>query len=347
MSNISQTNNDAASSQGSQTIIVHVHQGSWKSWTTRLLGLLLFLSVIMNFGLLTSLYPSHLSEERYPERHDSGDAQAPDKIAILTMKGTIMPPYSERLRKQIRQVAANDKYKGVLLVIDSPGGFVGDSDQIYHELKKLSDKKPVFVSMQGMAASGGYYIAMGVGPQGKIFAEPTTWTGSIGVIIPRYDISELADKLGIQADPLKTGEFKDALSPFRPMTDREREVWGNILNQAFEQFLSVIDENRNLDAAEVRALATGQVFTAQDALQSRLIDAIGFEEDALEALKEHLVAQQRIPDKDRVHVVKIIHTPNLFDFLVEQMHLGLSSAPEWWRDLERPLVPRALYMVCW
>jgi len=120
--------------------------------------------------------------------------------------------------------------------------------------------------MSSLAASGGYFVAMGAGPKSKIFAEPTTWTGSIGVIIPHYEVSDAATKLGIRAAPLKTGEFKDSLSPFRELTPRDKEVWDNILNQSFELFLEVIDENRDtLDMAKTRALATGQVYTAKDA----------------------------------------------------------------------------------
>jgi protease-4 len=128
---------------------------------------------------------------------------------------------------------------------------------------------------------------MGAGPESRIFAEPTTWTGSIGVIIPHYEVVGLAEKLGVEAAPLKTGEFKDALSPFRPMTDRDKEVWGNILNQAFEQFVEVIDQGRpKLDAEQVRALATGQIYTAKDARENGLVDELGYEEDALDALQK-------------------------------------------------------------
>src|SRR5207248_4028218 len=106
----------------------------------------------------------------------------------------------------IKKAKEDANVKGVLLAVDSPGGTVTDSHKIYHQLKELSEKKPVFVSMGSLAASGGYFVAMGAGTQAKIYAEPTTWTGSIGVIIPHYEVTELAEKAGIKALPLKTGE---------------------------------------------------------------------------------------------------------------------------------------------
>ena len=113
---------------------------------------------------------------------------------------------------------ADDAFGNIahLLVIDSPGGLVTDSHQIYHRLQKLQKEKPVNVQMKRMAASGGYYIAMGAGPKAKIFAEPTTWTGSIGVILPRYDFSKIAEQYGVASDPIKTGPYKDSLNPLRP-----------------------------------------------------------------------------------------------------------------------------------
>jgi protease IV len=224
------------------------------------------------------------------------------------------------------------------LRIDSPGGFVADSHQIYHELYKLHAKKPVYVQMQRMAASGGYYIAMGAGPKAKIFAEPTTWTGSIGVIIPRYDVSELAKKYGVDSAPLKTGEFKDSLNPFRPLSDAEKGVWSNIMDQSFQTFLQVIDDNREkLSMAQVQALATGQIYTAKDALANGLVDAIGYEEETLKEL-------QQACNLSTARVVTYSHPTTLVDVLLG----AKAQAP---RDpfatfLDNS-VPRAMYHCSW
>jgi protease IV len=244
------------------------------------------------------------------------------------------------LLKQIERAAKDDNVKGVLLEVDSPGGLVADSHEIYHRLKQLSAKKPMFVQMKRMAASGGYYISMGAGSQGRIFAEPTTWTGSIGVIIPRYDFSRLAETYGVGSDPLKTGEFKDALNPFRPMSDNERKLWENILDQSYRKFMGVIDENRDsLDAAAVKALATGQIFTADDAVENKLVDEIGYEEDALKALKAKLQLTEA-----RVITYSVPIT------LAEQL-LGSAVKVQQPVDPIKTLldasVPRALYMCSW
>ncbi|MCL4110319.1 UNVERIFIED_CONTAM: hypothetical protein GTU68_006596 [Idotea baltica] len=196
-----------------------------------------------------------------------------------------MPPFTERWRDQIEAAGKDDSVKGVLLVVDSPGGLVADSHQIYHDLQKLKLKKPIYVSMKRLAASGGYYVSMGGGPETKIFVEPTTWTGSIGVIIPRYNATELAGKIGVKVEPLTTGPLKDTLSPFRDLTDQERDVWKAIMDDSFDRFVNVIHENRTpLTEEAVRALATGQIYTANQAIENGMADEIGYEEDALEAL---------------------------------------------------------------
>lgn len=282
---------------------------------------LLFLSFLANVWLYGKYEKYYSPTNKAVETFFSGNALAADKIAIIRIQGTIMPPFTERTLAQIEQAQKDEAVKGVLLTIDSPGGFVADSHQIYHQLTQLRETKPVYVAMKRLAASGGYYVAMGAGPEGKIFAEPTTWTGSIGVIIPRYDISELAESWHIKSVPLKTGKFKDALSPFRELSPEERAVWADILNESFEKFLTVIDENRPeltvkktekptaegdpevvvnylaLIPAEAEpddpdTLATGQIFTASSALKHGLVDAIGFEEQALAELKEKLGVEE-------------------------------------------------------
>ncbi|MCA9006570.1 MAG: S49 family peptidase, partial [Planctomycetaceae bacterium] len=189
-----------------------------RRWMTRSLVVLLMISVLFNLGFY-AWYKEYFTIAGGPtEQFETGDQFAADKIAIISITGTIMPPFTERILESIKAAAEDDRVKGILLEIDSPGGLVADSHQIYHRLVELRKKKPIVVSMKRMAASGGYYVAMGAGEKGVIFAEPTTWTGSLGVIIPRFDLSGLADKVGVVSDPLKTGEFKDALNPFREMT---------------------------------------------------------------------------------------------------------------------------------
>jgi protease-4 len=312
----------------------------WRSWTIRFLLAALVMSAVCNVSMFAAFQEYFVSAESPQERFHSGEQFASDKIAVLTVDGTIMPPFTERLLKQIEHVAKDDSVKGVLLVVDSPGGLVADSHEIFHRLKELTDnkKKPIFVQMKRMAASGGYYISMGAGPQGRIFAEPTTWTGSIGVIIPHYDVSKLADKFGVASEPLKTGEFKDALSPFRALTDNERKLWERILDQSFQKFIKVIDDNRDgLDADAVKALATGQIYTADDAIENKLVDEIGYEEDSLKALQAKLGLSS-------VRVIKY-HTQTT---LLEQL-IGMQAKPtvDPWKVVMEASVPRAMYLCSW
>lgn len=310
-----------------------------RRWLIGLLFLGLMGSVFLNL-LLSVFCASYFSEVESPnEKFHSGDKLATAKIARLVTDFTIMPPHTHRLIDTIRQVSRQDDIKGAVLVIDSPGGLVSDSHQIYHELLKLAKKKPIFVAMKGIAASGGYYIAMGAGAGAPVYAEPTTWTGSIGVIMPRYDASELARKVGVTPDSLVTGPLKETLNPLKPMTDEEKKVWDVILDDSFRRFLTVIDESReNLDMEQVRALATGQVYTADQALQNGLIDAIGYEEDALEALKTKLGLKE-------VRVVDFEYPKSLTETLI-----GVTAQTRQTDPVSRLFdasVPRAMYFFGW
>lgn len=306
-------------------------------WAVRLLTILLVLSVMTNVSQFAA-YQDYSSGASAPfERFHSGTLTASRKIARLTVDFTIMPPFTQQILETIDVVAEDDSVDGVLLVVDSPGGLVSDSHEIYHRLKKLAEKKPIFVSMGGIAASGGYYIAMAAGAEGQIYAQPTTWTGSIGVIMPRYDLSGLADKIGVESDSMSTGPLKDTLNPLKEMSPAEREVWKVILDESFDRFLSVIDEGRpNLDMAKIRELATGQVYTSQQALDNGLVDAIGYEEDVVDALQKKLGLEE-------VRVIEYEHPQTFVDLLLSAQ----ASAPTTGDVLARMLdasVPRAMYM---
>ena len=203
---------------------VHIRvESARESRRLSLLGLILLgllaASVMMNVALIVSGVSDGMLPGAVQQVHRDGTKNAREKLAVIQFSGTIMPPFSERWISQIRHAAEDEAVKGVLLEIDSPGGLVADSHQIFHELQKLREDKPVYVSMKRMAASGGYYIAMGAGPEARVYAEPTTWTGSIGVILPRYNAAELASKIGVKTEPLTTGPLKGSLSPFRDLRD--------------------------------------------------------------------------------------------------------------------------------
>jgi len=329
---------ESAATGWPRTIVVQ--QPSSSRWLTWVLALMLLLSLFFNLLLVISLVADSLATNGPREVHVSG-TPGNGRLAILEVSGTIMPPFTERWLETIDTIQKDESIQGVLLRVDSPGGLVADSHQIYHALNQLREERgiPVYVSMARIAASGGYYIAMGAGPKGTIFAEPTTWTGSIGVIIPRYDVSGLASDIGVDSEPLTTGPYKDSLNPFHELTEGERKVWTGIMNDAFDQFKGVIDTGRsNLDADAIAKLATGQVYTADQSVENGLVDEIGFQDDAIDALARQLGLED--PE-----VVEFQHPPTLSDLLLGSMQGVEASNP--WQLLLESGVPRAMYFCGW
>jgi len=312
-------------------------------WLAIVLALLLCGSVLFNFlliGVTASQITSTSETSTLQEKFVSGDREATDRIAVVRINGTIMSPFTERTLKILKRIGNDANIKGIVLSVESPGGFVADSQRIYDQLMELHETKgkTIYVSMGRLAASGGYYVAMGGGPKAKIFAEPATWTGSIGVIIPRYDVSKLAADYGVKSEPLVTGPFKDALSPFKEMSPEERDVWKAIMDEAFDEFLTIIDKSRDkLDKEGVRKLATGQIYTAKQALANGMVDGIKYETDVIAQLQKDL-------GLTKVRAVTYEFPPTLVDLLV-----GASA-----KSAENPLVkvleasvPRAMYFFGW
>lgn len=314
--------------------------GFFKAWFTRLLFSFLLISVFVNFAMISSNADVDTGTQ---EKFVSGDEATTDRIVIIEANGTIMPPFTERIIGMVEEARDDDNVKGVVLVVDSPGGLVADSHQIYHRLTQLSEKKPVYVAMKRIAASGGVYIAMGAGVNGKIFAEPTTWTGSIGVIIPRYDLSAMAEKFGVKSDSLTTGPFKDSLNMFKPLSESDRKLWGAIMDDSFDRFVKIVAKSRKgrkeLDEEKVRTkLATGQVFTANQALENGLIDEIAFDDEVVEKLQKDL-------GLSKVRVVKYTFTPTVLDVLLGNVE---ARDPEvFWQKAMESTVPRAMYYCSW
>lgn len=326
----------ATVSAGEATIVIRVDPRPPRRWFRRVGLVLLCVSLLMNVWFLVD--PLGYVRPGIPEQHFSGVEGSANRIAIINFEGTISPPFTERWLRQIKQAAKDESVKGVILSIDSPGGFVADSHQLYREIQKLSKDKPVYVSMKRIAASGGYYIAMAPGEKVRIFAEPTTWTGSIGVIIARYNARELAEKIGVKVEPLVTGPLKDTLNPFRDMTERETQVWDAILKDAFDRFVGIVDAGRpQLDDAAVRALATGQVYTAQQALDNHLVDQLGYVEDALAAMAEELKLGSDY------EAFEYRSTPGLVDALIG----AAVDTPDMTSQFLDAASPKAMYYASW
>jgi protease-4 len=196
-------------------------------------------------------------------------------IGLVEVKGPILD--SQETVRQLVDFGDSNMVKAVALRIDSPGGVVGPSQEICAEVKKLAQKKKVIVSMGSVAASGGYYIAA---PATKIFANPGTITGSIGVLMKLSNFEGLMGKIGMKATTLKSGHFKDAGSPTRTMTKEEQAVLQGVIDNLHGQFVRAVAEGRKLPVEDVRKLADGRVYTGEQAIALKLVDKIGTLEDA-------------------------------------------------------------------
>lgn len=186
---------------------------------------------------------------------------------------------SGTLMRQFRKARRDDSVKAVLLRINSPGGSAAATQEAAAELQRLKDAgKPVIVSMGDSAASGAYWLAA---YGDKIYANPSTITGSIGVYMSYYDVQGLSEKLGVREEKIKSGPHKDMFSPFRPMTDEEQQMTQHMVDDMYEQFVAVVAEQRHMEAEKVRALADGRVFTGVQAKKEGLVDELGNYYDAL------------------------------------------------------------------
>ncbi len=200
-----------------------------------------------------------------------------DKVAVINVEGLIMD--SADINAQIKGYAERDDVKVVVVRINSPGGGVGASQEIYRELKKLREKKKVVVSMGGVAASGGYYIAAAAD---SIVANPGTITGSIGVIIEFLNFEELFKKLGLKGYVIKSGKYKDVGSPLREMKGEETELVQAVIDDVHRQFVEAIAEGRKMDVVKVEKYADGRILSGAQAKALGFVDVLGNMTDAIE-----------------------------------------------------------------
>ncbi len=200
-----------------------------------------------------------------------------DRVALIRIEGIITD--SRDATEEIKEYVKNPSVKAIVLRIDSPGGAVAPSQEIYEEVRKAVAKKKVLVSMGSVAASGGYYIAS---PATRIIANPGTLTGSIGVIMEIPNITGLMDKLGIKTEVVKSGKHKDMASIFRGIGKEEREILQGVLDNVHTQFIKAVAEGRKMLPSDVEKIADGRVFTGEQALKVGLIDELGNLEDAVQ-----------------------------------------------------------------
>ncbi len=202
-----------------------------------------------------------------------------NRIAVIVAEGEIVGGKAEgvissdKFAKEIRKARKDDNIKAIVLRVNSPGGSVVASEVIWREMAEAKKVKPVYVSMGEVAASGGYYISA---PADTIVAQPNTITGSIGIFGMMFNAQELLnDKLGITTDVVKTGELSDFMNPTRPMTDVERSIIQNIIEDGYETFISRVSEGRGMSTEAVKEIASGRVWTGNQAKERGLVDVLG------------------------------------------------------------------------
>ena len=232
-----------------------------------------------------------------------------ERVGIIEVEGVIED--SRETLRQIEMMAEDDRVKAVLVRVNSPGGAVAPSQEIHKALNELrtEHEKPVVVSMSTVAASGGYYISCSAD---SVLALPGTLTGSIGVILQFPDLQEIFRKVGIGMETIKSGPNKDIGSPFREMSERDRELLQEMVDDVYGQFVEAVVEGRGLSEDSVRAVADGRIFSGRQALELGLIDRTGSYHDAL-AVAGRMCGLGDDPETTKAKKPK----PSLFDVLTE------------------------------
>jgi len=278
---------------GMPTRVIVEQDRSRGRWSGRLAWAVAGVSLLVALASVAANARYFQRDAALAESWHSLSRSAPAKVAIVDVAGAIIGG-DGFATAQLAQVRRDEQVKAIVLRVDSPGGTVSGSDEIHERLRRLlADRDlPVVVSMGGIAASGGYYVAMAnAGRDDVIFAEPATLTGSIGVIIPHFDVSRLLERFDVADDSVTSGPLKEMLSPTKARTpelaERERAVLQGLVDDMFARFKSIVKAGRpRLDDAAIDRVATGQVFTARQALEAGLVDRIGFLDDAIERAVE-------------------------------------------------------------
>lgn len=338
------------------------------SFALNVLGGVVVLLLCLGFFSLHKMEALGLTEQHY-----SGKSGASDKVAVISLDGVILEGLLGYARKQIEQAANDHHVKAIVVRINSPGGSITASDDLHRKLlelrdgndKKNHDPRPLIVSMGSMAASGGYYIAM---PGQTIFAEPTTVTGSIGVYTSFPNVKALADNYGVKMNTIKQGQIKDSGSPFAEMSPHEHEVWQDMVDDAYQRFVKIVEKGRPILAGGkllqpltiaplnakpdflkngdkvkpyTRYLADGGVWTAENALKYQLIDKIGTLDDAIQS------AHDAAKLGDSYEAIKYERPSTFADMLGlgAQSHVGTSGTVLDPARLQAGFTPRMWYLM--
>lgn len=276
----------------------------------RILALMRPIALVLVIGLALagcSVISVDLTPRIRPLTEETVEGRGTAKILLMDLSGfiseesvspglTIGPqparvPTLVRIREELKKAGKDGDVRALVLRINSPGGTVTASDIIYREIEAFKERKkiPVVTVMMDLGASGGYYVALA---GDTIVAHPTTVTGSIGVIMLTVNAQGLLEKIGVSASAIKSGPRKDMGSPFRQITDEERAIFQSVIDELQRQFVAKVAERRKLPLDSVRQLADGRIYTAEQALAAKLIDQIGYMEDAIRTARRAAGVQE-------------------------------------------------------
>jgi len=315
------------------------------SWVTNALSSMAFSNIESSWTEVFSATEEPFIEEIIEE------GNASKKIAVLEVNGAIQdtgdvtsffqsPGYNHSaFMENLEHVKEDKDVKGIILKVNSPGGGVVESAEIHDKLVEISEetKKPIYVSMGSMAASGGYYISA---PADKIYASPETLTGSLGVIMQGVNYAGLAEKYGVEFVTIKSGEFKDIMSPSREMTEEERNILQTMINNSYEGFVDVIASGRGLSEEEVRSIADGRIYDGRQAKEIGLIDDFGYFEDVTEAMKKN----EKLAGAQVVSYSENFGFGSLFSMAASKMVGKDLEMTGLMKLLSQPNSPRLMYM---
>lgn len=325
------------------------HVGFWIAITV--LGVFLFFSMILNMGLFVGLAVrsgasvAGKAEDEFPtftEKWSYGSGNV--KAVRIAVEGPIFRENEgnffgikvdkiEAILRQIRAAKNDEAVKAIILEVDSPGGDMTASDEIYRALqdfKACVDSRKIIVFIRNMAASGGYYVSA---PADWIVAEPTSIIGSIGVIMQTLNWKGLSEKIGLTDVTIKSGTNKDLLNPFRDVSPAQLTQLQEMIDTMYRQFFTIVQTNRNIEAKSLKAIADGRIFSADVALKNRLIDQIGYWDDAVIKTAELL-------GEKSVKIVRYERRPEFFEML-SQIRSPVSFSRS---SLSEAATPRMMYL---
>lgn len=296
-----------------------------------------FLSVLL-LACLSACFviKVNIVPETQPLEEQAIAGEGKDKIVLMDITGVIAsedagsvlggrkePGMLARVREQLDRARLDKNVKALVIRINSPGGGVTASDTLYHEIKKFKDETgaKVVAHVLDMGTSGAYYAALAAD---RITAQPTSITGSIGVIMLRIDATGLMQKIGVQALQISSGAEKGMGSPFRPVSDEERKIFQGMIDSMYGRFVGVVAEGRKMDPQRARQLADGRIYTSQEAKEAGLIDRIGYLEDAFTQAKT-------LASLERATIVTYMrpgeYRPNIYSMNLININFGDLAGP--------------------